>query len=152
MRTRIKEKIIKWSRNAKKVEKYSRNFTVFLSLLILFAILTKNDFPESVYGIFFEVLKIFLFVGICLLIFKEVLNKINESEENLIRNNMIIVLLGDRKIDESIILLLYYIIIILLLLKIELGFFEFIIFWICYIIIPKIVAKYFTTKLDKKGL
>jgi hypothetical protein len=148
MRTRIKEKIIKWSRNAKKVEKYSRNFTVFLSLLILFVILTKNDFPESVYGIFFEVLKIFLFVGICLLIFKEVLNKINESEENLIRNNMIIVLLGDRKIDESIILLLYYI--IMLLLKVEFGFIEFIIFWMCYIIIPKIVAKHFTKKLDEK--
>jgi hypothetical protein len=148
MTTKIKEKLIKWSRNAEKIEKFSRIFSVTFSILLLLMILSKKVLTGNTYSMIFEILKIFLVVGICLLIFKEVLNKINESEENLIRNNMIIVLLGDRKIDESIILLLYYI--IMLLLKVEFGFIEFIIFWMCYIIIPKIVAKHFTKKLDEK--
>lgn len=148
MTTKIKNKLVKWSRNAEKFEKASQIFA--LIILIFFIPIVLSDiglklFPEIIYKVFMGIILGTLVIGICVKVIGAVLSVIKINEQNVHKIRLLYILLSSKDIIWAIITILFVII------SLAVGF-KFWIF-ILWLIIPEKVSEkvsnYFKQKLSK---
>lgn len=145
----MKEKLIEWSRNADKVEKFSK--VIDLILILLFVPIFLWDigaklFSEGVYDILFAVFAVLLAIGICVLIVKNILIAIRDMKKyNLSNIKLHYILLSNKDLIESIILCVAFIAAIIL--PVSARGIGIVVFLILDMVIPKSVAKHFREKI-----
>ncbi len=147
MATKIKEKLIKWSRNVEEVGKVSKCFTIFI--FVLFIILFLSDigikfWAEGIYSILWGIFGIVLGLGVCVCIAESILNAIDKKKEYCYKNRLITIILSEKDAIDSI-----FILILLILFALLDSTWIFILWFILYIILPRKVADYFEKKLLK---
>lgn len=147
METKIKQKLVKLSRYAEKLEKISRFFAYTALIVIIPLILCDIGFklfPQYIYFIFWVVLGIALTVGICIYTIKSVLCAVKDNTENIYKNKLVYVILSEENVVWSIITILFMII-----LAFDFKVWLYIIWLILILILPRKVSKHFKNKLLK---
>lgn len=151
MAKKIKEQLIKWSRNVEKVENFSRFITLILIVVfvpIVFYDFGVGIFSEKVFNILFVVLKIMICIAIFILIFKDILITIRSKEDiNDSGTKLMYIIFSNRTITEDIIISLLFANFLLPFAHLRLPCYF--ILLIAHIILPGRVAKYFEGKLKK---
>ncbi len=147
MTTKIKEKLIKWSRNVEEVGKVSKCFTIFI--FVLFIILFLSDigikfWAEGIYSMLWGIFGIVLGLGVCVCIVENILYAIDKKKEYCYKNRLITIILSEKDAIDSI-----FILILLILFAVLDSTWIFILWFILYIILPRKVANYFEEKLLK---
>lgn len=154
MATEIKQKLVKWSRYAKTLQKISRFCACILIIvfvpLILCDICDIFDigfklFPQYIYSIFLKILVIGIIVGTCIYTIKSVLYAIKNNTENIYKNKLVYILLSEEDVVWSIITILFIVLFVIFGSKYWLN-----IIWLILIcILPKKVSIHFKNKLIK---
>lgn len=151
MTIKIKEKLVKWSRYAKTLQKISR-FCAYILIIVFVPVILCDIcdigfklFSQYIYSIFFKILVIGIIVGTCIFTIKSVLYAIKNNTENIYKNKLVYVLLSEEDVVWSIITILFIVLFVIFGSKHWLNIIWLILIWI----LPGKVSKHFRNKLLK---
>lgn len=154
MTIKIKEKLVKWSRHAKTLQKISR-FCAYILIIVFVPVILCDIcdifdigfklFSQYIYSIFFKILVIGIIVGTCIFTIKSVLYAIKNNTENIYKNKLVYVLLSEEDVVWSIITILFIVLFVIFGSKHWLNIIWLILIWI----LPGKVSKHFRNKLLK---
>lgn len=149
MITIIKEKLVKWSRKAEKLEKISKFFAYAILISLIPLVLCDIGFklfPEYIYSALWIILGVALIVGICIKTAESVLNAVKRNKDNIYKNKLLNILLSEEDVVWSIICILFLITIVVVY---DFKIWLYILWLILLYILPRKVANYFKEKLLK---